>query len=56
MDCCGGKGLFFFVRECVVFVMKHVSGNAVVGNFNSSIYFDKYGEEDIGMFGFSWKL
>lgn len=47
-ECCAGKGEIFLARDCVVFLVKSINGNTVCGNFNASIYFDKYGEEDIG--------
>lgn len=48
MEECSGKGLFFLVKECVVFVARRREGNYVSGYFFHSLYLDKYGEEDEG--------
>lgn len=49
MKYCSEKGLFFLVKDCVVFIARRIeTSTAVSGYFAGSLYLDKYGEEDPG--------
>jgi hypothetical protein len=52
MKACSGKGLFFLVKECAIFVGRRIeeNHNSVNGYFYGTVYVDKYGEEDPGIF------
>jgi len=46
--CTGGRGIFLFIKECGVFLLRKGEEKFVSGCFFPSIYLDRYGEEDIG--------
>jgi hypothetical protein len=45
---CSGRGIFFFIHACVVFLLRREENGFALGALFSSLYVDKYGEEDIG--------
>jgi len=48
MICSGGKGIILLVKESSIFLLRKQIVRYASGAFVSSIYVDKYGEEDAG--------